>query len=60
MSKSEASDAGRLLVSFRKSYPKVYRPCRYCKQEFGCREVRVHHALCPENPKNKKAAGVSA
>ena len=33
---------------------KKKRPCGYCKQWFGVREMRVHRPRCPKNPNATK------
>jgi len=44
--RSEA--ARRLPRAGRVPNPKVLRPCPYCGQQMGARELRAHQAICPK------------
>lgn len=44
------SERGRRLAEQRSTpaVPKKLRPCPYCAEEFGARDLRVHIPRCPQ------------
>jgi hypothetical protein len=46
------AEVGRRRVAHRDpenaGRPRLLRPCKWCKQKFGAREMRVHVPACPK------------
>jgi hypothetical protein len=51
MTKQQKSELGRRLRSLRKNprlagRKKIFRPCPYCGDQFGARDLLVHRKIC--------------